>query len=151
VINRKHLAKSLEEIMNRTPPTRVPLTLAVVTAALISLAAFVASPPGFAQPAARSLPIDLFVTTFLGVQTADECMTRVQTGFSKAGYTNITLVPNTGVRGVILSGDNAGVTSMATCFPASAVILALTSAGTSSLGEAAPNAQNSRLLAAITK
>ena len=137
--------------MNHTSPTRVRLSLAVVTTALISLAAFVVSPPGFAQPAARSLPIDLFVTTFFGVQTADECMTRVQAGFSKAGYANITVEPNTGVRGVILSGDNAGVTSMATCFPASAVILVLTSAGTSSLGNAAPHAQNSRLLAAITK
>lgn len=78
-------------------------------------------------------------------------MTRVQAGFSKAGYANITVVPNTGVRGVMQSGDNAGVTSMATCFPASAVILVLMSAGTSSLGEAAPNTQNSRLLAAITK
>jgi hypothetical protein len=137
--------------MTRTSPSRVRLTLAVVTAALISLAAFVASPPGFALAKTRSVPIDLFVTTFLGVQTTDECMTRVQAGFSKAGYANITVEPNTGVRGVILSGDNAGVTSMATCFPASAVILALTSAGTSSLGDAAPNAQNSRLLAAITK
>ena len=151
VINRKYPATSLGEIMNRTSLTRVRLTLAVVKAALISLVAFLAWAPGFAQPAARPLPIDLFVTTFFGVQTADECMTRVQAGFGKAGYTDITVVPNTGVKGVIRSGDNAGVTSMATCFPASAVILVLTSAGTSSLGEAAPNAQNSRLLAAITK
>ena len=137
--------------MNRTPLTHIRLTLVVVKTALIALVGFLAWAPGFAQPAARPLPIDLFVTTFSGVQTADECMTRVQTGFSKAGYTNIAVVPNTGIKGVIQSGDNAGVTSMATCFPGSAVILALTSAGTSSLGEAAPNAQNSRLLAAITK
>lgn len=84
--------------MNRTSLTRARLTLAAIKTALISLVAFLAWAPGSAQPAAPPLPIDLFVTTFFGVQTADECMARVQAGFSKAGYANITVVPNTGQR-----------------------------------------------------
>ena len=133
--------------MNRPSLTRAQLTLAAVAIAVVLVVAWSAWVPGHAQSAT---PIDLFATTFFGAQTADECMASVESGFKKAGYAQITVVPNSGVKGVMTSGDNAGVTSMATCFPGAAVVLILTSAGSSSLADAAPNAQNSRLLKAIT-
>lgn len=132
--------------MNRISLTMARPILAVVTIAVIVVVAWPTWAPSHAQSAT---PIDLFVTTFFEVKTADECMARVQSGFKKAGYADITVDPTTGVRGVMTSGDNAGITSMATCFTSSAFVLALTSAGRSSLGEAGPQAQNSRLLKAI--
>ena len=134
-------------IMNRISLTTARLTLAAAMTAVILVVAWSAWAPGHAQSAT---PIDLFATTFFGAQTAEECLASVEGGFKKAGYAQITVVPNSGVKGVMMSGDNAGVTSMATCFPGAAIVLVLTSAGSSSLGEAAPNAQNSRLLKAIT-
>jgi hypothetical protein len=132
----------MEDVMNRSVPW---LTAATFPVALLlgSGVAFAEQPP----------PIDSFVQFLFGSNTQDACHARVLRGFQKAGYANIAQMNGSAVKGVIQSGDNAGVSSMAVCFsfsPAGADFqISVSSAGRSSLGEATPNAQNSRLLSAI--
>ena len=120
---------------------RARSTLSVILAAALLLSA--------AALAQQAPQIDLLVTAFFGVQTMDDCKSRVRAGFQKAGYSNITEQAGDTVKGQMLKGDNAGISSMVACsLSGSMAVLSLASAGG---GEGAPNSQNSRLMAAITK
>jgi hypothetical protein len=116
-------------------------------AAVIPVATILLSGTAFAQSAP---PIDLFVTAFFGVETTDQCVARVRTGFSRAGYSNIADEPTaSGVKGVMRNGDTAGVSSMVSCIAGGGISIAIASAGASSLGDSGPLTQNNRLRAAI--
>ena len=134
--------------MNHALTIRARLTAAMFRAAAIPLAALTLSTTAFAQ---SPPPIELLAIALPGgAQTNAECLARIRAGFDKAGYVNITVVPNDGgFKGMIVKGDNAGVSTHASCFSAGLFVLMISSAGTSSLGDVAPFTQNSRLLGAI--
>ena len=138
--------------MYRAPVTVVRLTSAALKAALILVVTQLLPPSAIAQPA-LPIPIDVLTTAIFDVTAMDQCMARVRQGFTKAGYTNIVVEPNNnGVKGLMPSGENAGVVSMATCVAQTAFTLVIASAGRSAgSGEFAPNSQNSRLMAAILR
>jgi len=114
---------------------------------VILAAALLASAAALAQQAPH---IDLLVTAFFGVETQDQCKSRVLAGFQKAGYANIAEQGNDTVKGQMLKGDNIGISSIVVCsFSGSQVVISLASAG--GANEGGVTSQNSRLLAAITK
>ena len=136
--------------MHHTSLTGAQLATAALKAAAIPATALLLSSIAFAQDAAsQPPPIDILVTAFFGVETTDDCLSRVRLGFDKAGYANITQPSADVIAGVMLNGDNAGVSSTVQCFTGGQISLGLASAGTSSLGDVAPQTQNSRLLNAI--
>jgi hypothetical protein len=136
--------------MYRTSIATVRPTCAAFKAAVVSVAALLLPSAAIAQspPPIDVLVLGAFITD---VQTIDQCMSRVQQGFVRAGFSNIAVEPNNnGVKGVMLGGDNAGVSSMVTCQGGPVFTVILASAGSSAgAGQFAPNTQNSRLIAAI--
>lgn len=102
---------------------------------------------GSSASAAGAPPIDA-IEQIIPVQI-NECKSRVRNGFSRAGYANIQdIETQNGVKGEMLSGDNAGVSSSVICiFNNNASTIVITSAG----GSAAfvPQSQTNRLLSAI--
>jgi hypothetical protein len=136
--------------MYRTSIAAARTTCAAFKAALVAVAALLLPSAAFAQ---SPPPIDVLVlgSFITDVQTIDQCISRLRQGFVKAGFSNITAEPNNnGVKGVMLGGDNAGVSSVATCQGGPVFTVILASAGSSAgAGQFAPNTQNSRLIAAI--
>jgi hypothetical protein len=116
---------------------------ALVTAVMLSI--FLDPSTTLAQNSRA--PIDL-ITQLLPVETIGECVSRVRSGFQKAGYGNIVDEPSSnGVKGVMPSGDFAGTISMANCSAVSNAFFV--SIASSSSNESAATVQNNRLLAAI--